>query len=167
MFARLLGTARADIDRQIGWLKDEAQRQARHTALVGALAIAAALATLGAIIVGLIALYAWLETQTDPLTALGILGGGLLVLALILFALAFASRRPPLAPRPPVQIAQQIAQPAALLGTLRQGGHAKFVGDNEEALSAAANAIRLGSRSELLGTLIVAAVVGLIVARRL
>jgi hypothetical protein len=167
MFASLLGTARADIDRQIGWAKDEARRQARHTALVAAVAGAAALATLGAIIIGLIALYVWLATQTGPLAALGSIGGGLLVLALVLFALAFVSRRPLLVPRPPLEITQQIAQPATLLGTLRTSGYAKVVSDNEPALRVAANALRHGSRSELVGTLVVAAVVGLIVARRL
>jgi hypothetical protein len=167
MFTSLLGTARADIDRQIGWVKDGARRQALHTALIAALAGAAVLAALGAIIIGLIALYLWLARQTDPLMALAIIGGGLLVLALVLSVLAFVSRRPPLAPRPPLQIAQQIAQPAALLGTLRQGGYAKVISDNEPALRAAANVLRHGSRSEVAGALVLAAVVALIVARRL
>jgi hypothetical protein len=163
MFASLLGAARADINRQIGWVKDEARRQAQHTALIGALAGVAALAALGAVIAGLIALYLWLAMQTDALTALGIIGRGLLVLALVLFVLDFASRRPPLAPRPPMQI----AKPAALLGALRQGGYETVVGDHEQALGSAASAVRRGSRSELVGTLVLAAVVGLIVARRL
>jgi hypothetical protein len=163
MFASLLGTARADIDRQIGWVKDEARRRAVHTALIAALAGAAVLAALGAIIIGLIALYLWLATQTDPLMALAIIGGGLLVLALVLSVLAFVSRRPQLAPRPPLQI----AQPVALLGTLRQGRYAKVISDNEPALRAAANVLRHGSRSEVAGALVLAAVVGLIVARRL
>jgi hypothetical protein len=164
MFAHLLGAARADIDRQIGWAKDGAWRQARHAALVGVLAVVGALATLGAIIVGLVALYLWLAMETDPLTALGIIGGGLLLLAIVLFALAIVSRRPSLGPRPQLQF----TQPAALLGTLRQGGYEKVVGgDHEQALRRLATAVRHGSRTELVGVLVLAAVVGLIVARRL
>jgi hypothetical protein len=57
MFGPLLGVVRADVDRQIGWVKEEARRQSRHVVLVGILLGVAALATLGALAVGLIALY--------------------------------------------------------------------------------------------------------------
>jgi hypothetical protein len=60
----------------------------------------AVLAALGAIIVGLIALYLWLAMQMGSLAALGIIGGSLLVLTIVLFALALAGRRPSLAARP-------------------------------------------------------------------
>ena len=94
MFAALLGAVRADIDRQIGWAKHEVKRQTRYTALIGILAGVAALATLGAIVVGLIALHSWLAMQIGPFVAHGVIGGGLLLLALVLFALAFIRRRP-------------------------------------------------------------------------
>jgi amino acid transporter len=90
MLAAFLGAVRADIDRQIGWAKDETRRQTRYTALIGGLASVAALAALGAIVVGLITLDSWLAMQAGPFAALGMIGGGLLLLALILFALAFA-----------------------------------------------------------------------------
>jgi len=54
MFAALRSAVGADIDRQIGWAKDQLKRQTRHTALTGILACVAALAALGAVIVGLI-----------------------------------------------------------------------------------------------------------------
>jgi len=45
MSAALLDAVRVDIDRQIGWAKQEVKRQARYTALVGILAGVAALVT--------------------------------------------------------------------------------------------------------------------------
>jgi hypothetical protein len=163
MFAPLIGAIRADIDRQIVWAKDEFKRQTRYTTLMGALAGAAALALLGAVVVGLIALHLWVAVQAGPFVAHGVIGGGLLLLALILLAVVFIRRRPRLAARPPLQI----ARPAALLGTLGQGGYAKVVAGSEQTLNLATNTLRDGSRPVLWGTLALAVVAGLIVGRRL
>jgi hypothetical protein len=163
MFAALLDGIRADIDRQIDWAKVEVRRQTRYTALIGLLASVAALAAVGAIVVGLIALYFWLVMQADPFTALGTIGGGLLLLALMLFMLAFVWRRPRITSRPRLQI----TQPTALLGTLRQGNYDKMIAGGEQALKLATGTLRHGSRSAILGTLVCAAVVGLIAGRRL
>ena len=163
MFAPLLGAIRADIDRQVGWAKDEVRRQTRYATLTGVLAGVAALAALGAIVVGIIALYLWLSMQTDPFIALAVIGGGLLLLAVLLFALAFTRRRPRLAVRPQLQI----ARPAALLGTLRPASYDKIVADGEPTLKLATKTVRHGSRSALLGTLVLVAVAGLIAGRRL
>jgi hypothetical protein len=163
MFAALLGAVRADIDRQIGWAKHEVKRQAGHTALVGILAGVAALATLGAVVVGLIALHSWLAVQIGPFVAHGLIGGGLLLLASVLFALAFIRRRPRLVAPPPLQV----AHPAALLGRLRQGSYDKVFAGGEQTLKRATDTLRDGPRSALLGTLAIAAVVGLIVGRHL
>ena len=161
MFAPLVNAVRADIDRQIGWAKDEVRRQSRYTALAGILAGVAILAALGAIVVGLIALHVWLAPRAGPLAALAVIGGGLLLLALVLFALAFARRRPPLAARPRLEI----AQPAALLGALRPGRLDGVMG--EQTLNKATDTLRHGSRSALFGTLVLVAVIGLIAGRRL
>jgi hypothetical protein len=163
MFAPLLGAIRADIDRQVGWARDEVRRQTRYATLTGVFAGLAALAALGAIVVGLIALYLWLSMQADPFIALGMIGGGLLLLAVLLFALAFIRRRPRLAVRPQLQI----AQPAALLGTLRPASYDKIVAGGEPTLNLATETVRHGSRSALLGTLVLVAVAGLIAGRRL
>jgi len=163
MFVALRSAVRADIDRQIGWAKDQVKRQTRHTALTGILAGVAALAALGAVIVGLIALHSWLAMQTGPFVAYGLIGGGLLLLALILLSLALIRRRPRLAARPPVQI----ARPAALLGGLRQGSYDKVVTGGEQTLKLATETLRDGSGSALLGTLALAVAVGLLVGRRL
>jgi hypothetical protein len=157
MFRWLLGAVFADMDRQIRWAKFEIRRQTHYTALKAILVGVASLAALGAIVVGLVALYFWLEMQAGLFAALGVIGGGLLLLALILFVLAFAQERPGLASRPQLQI----MRPAALLGTLTQGTH------GEQAIGVAAGSRRHGSRPVLLGTLAFAIVVGLLAGRRL
>src|SRR5262249_52159348 len=163
MFAALRSAVHADIDRQIYWAKGQVKRQARYTALMGILAGVAALAELGAVIVGLIALHSWLAMQTGPFVAHGLIGGGLLLLGLALFALAFIRRRPRLAARPPLQIARA----AALLGGLRQGSYDKVVTGGEQTLKLATGTLRDGSGSALLGTLALAVAVGLLVGGRL
>ena len=101
--------------------------------------------------------------QTGPFVAHGLIGGGLLLLALILLSLALIPRRPRLAARPPLQI----ARPAALLGGLRQGSYDKVAAGGEQTLKLATETLRDGSGSALLGTLALAVAVGLLVGRRL
>jgi hypothetical protein len=112
-------------------------------------------------VIGLIALYMWLAPQHGPFIALAIIGGCLLGLALILLLLAVIRRRPQLAARPPLQM----AQPAAVLGMLGQDDYTKGVASGEQALRFASEALREGSRSTLLGTLALAVVLGLIAGR--
>jgi hypothetical protein len=162
MFALLKDTVRADIDRQIGWARGEVRRQTLHTAIVGALAVAAALAALGAIIVGLIALYFWLSMRLDPFAALAMIGSGLLILALILLAFVFMWKRPRLASRPRLQI----AQPAALIGTLRRDSNARQIAASEDTLKLVADTVRHSPPAALLGVLLIAAVVGVVTGRR-
>jgi hypothetical protein len=163
MFVPLLNAIRADIDRQIGWTKDQVRRQTRYTALIVALTGVAAVAALGAIIVGLIAVYVWLSMQTNPFAALGMIGGALLLVSLILMAVTFVWRRPRLAARPHLQI----AQPAALLGALAPGGYVKATAGSKETSKRAAGAVRHSSRPALVGTLALAVIIGLIAGRRL
>jgi hypothetical protein len=163
MFGKLVGLVRADVDRQIGWVKGEVRRQGRYAALTAALAAAAALSALGAIVVGCVALYAWLAMRYGPSAALGVLGGGFALLAFMLFVLAFARHRPKVRAAP----ALQSARPAALLDTLQQGGYRDAVAAGEQAVKAATDTVRHGSRPSLFATLALAAVAGLIVGRRL
>ena len=85
MFAPLLGAVRADMDRQVGWAREELRRQVRYTALIGAIGGMGALAAIGVLIVGLIALHSWLAPQVGSLAALGMIGAGLLMLILLLW----------------------------------------------------------------------------------
>jgi MFS family permease len=162
MFAPLMGVVRADIDRQIGWARGEARRQTRHTALIGALAVVAALAALGAIIAGLIALYFWLSIQLDPFAALGMIGGGLLALALILFAFVLMWKRPRLSSRPQLQI----AQPVALIGTFGRGVDSRGTATREDTLKLVTDTVRQSPPATLLGVLLIAAIVGVVTSRR-
>jgi MFS family permease len=163
MLAPLLGIIRADIDRQAGWARDEARRQIRYAALVGAIAGMGALAALGALIVGLVALHAWLAPQVGSLAALGIIGAGLLVLTLILFLVAFSLRRPGLKTRPSLQA----VQPATLFGTGADLGADEAIVAGKDSLRLATDTLREGTRSELLGALALIAIAGVIAGRRL
>jgi len=163
MFASLQGAIRADIDRQVDWARGEVLRQARFSALTGVLAGVAALAVLGTITVTLIALYFWLATQVDRFIALGIIGAGLLLLALILLAMAFLRHRPRRALRPRLQI----ARPAALLETVLPRRYGTMIASGEQPLNLVTDTVRHASRPTLLGTLLLVILVGLIAGRRL
>ena len=163
MFASLQGAIRADIDRQVDWARGEVLRQARFSALTGVLAGVAALAVLGTITVTLIALYFWLATQVDRFIALGIIGAGLLLLALILLAMAFIRHRPRRALRPRLQI----ARPAALLETVLPRRYGTMIASGEQPLNLVTDTVRHASRPTLLGTLLLMILVGLIAGRRL
>jgi hypothetical protein len=160
MFAPLLGAVRADIDRQMGWAREEVRRQVRYATLIGAKASIAALAAIGALIVGLIALHSWLAPQVGSLTALGMIGAGLLLLMVLLLLVAFSLRRPELKTRP----ALQVVQPAALFRTGTNLGSNRAT---EGSLRFASDALREGSRSELLGALALIALAGMIAGRKL
>jgi len=162
MFAPLMDAVRADIDRQMVWAKGEVRRQTRHTALIGSLAVVAALAALGAIIAGLIALYFWLSIEFGPFAALGMIGGGLLILALILFAFVFTWQRPRLASRPQLQL----AKPAALIGTFTRGVNGGGIASQEDTLRLVADTVRQSPPAALLGVLLIAAIVGVVTGRR-
>jgi hypothetical protein len=163
MFASLFGAVQADIDRQVSWAKDEARRRVRYTVRIAIFAGAGILAVIGAAIVGLIALHTWLAAQWTPLIAHGIMGGGLLLLALILFLAAAAGRPPRLGARPPLQL----ARPAAALGALALGTHAQAtVRSAQESAKLASETVKEGPRSSLLGTLALAAVAGFIISRK-
>ena len=163
MFAPLLGAVRADIDRQTGWARDEARRQLRYAVLIGSIAGMCALAALGALTVGLIALHTWLTPQLGSLPALGIIGAGLLLLTLILFVAAFSLRRPGLKSRPTLQVVQS----AALFRTGTRLGADPSIATSKDSLRFATDALREGSRSEVLGALALIALAGVIAGRRL
>jgi hypothetical protein len=163
MLAPLLGAVRADMDRQAGWARKEARRQMRFAVLIGAVAGMGALAAVGALTVGLIALHTWLTPQLGSLAALGIIGAGLLLLALILFVVAFSLRRPGLKTRP----ALQVVQSAALFRTGTKLGVDPSIATSKDSLRFATDALREGSRSEVLGALALLALAGVIAGRRL
>ena|SRR5215468_9231 len=163
MFAPLLGAVRADMDRQMGWAREELRRQARYTALIGAIGGMVALAAIGALIVGLIALHSWLAPQVGSLAALGMIAAGLLVLMMLLLLVAFSLRRPELKTRP----ALQVVQPATLFRAGVNLGADQAIATDKDSLRFATDALREGSRSELLGALALIALAGVIAGRKL
>jgi hypothetical protein len=163
MFASLFGAVQADIDRQVNWARSEARRRVRYTARLAVVAGAGVLAIIGAAVVGLIALHTSLATQWTPLIAHGMIGGGLLLLALILFLAAAAGRPPRFATRPPLQL----ARPTAALGILASGTRADRLSRGaQEGLRVASETVQQGSRSSLLGTLALAAIIGFVISRK-
>jgi hypothetical protein len=163
MFGKLVGLVRADIDRQIAWVKAEVGRQGRYAAVTAALVVVAVLSALGAIVVGCTALYWWLESRYGPAVAFAVLGGGFALIAFMLFVLAFARHRPTVRPAPTLQS----VRPAILVNSLKQAGYGDAVAAGEQVSRLANDNLRHGSRQTLFGTLALAAVVGLIVGRRL
>jgi len=163
MFAPLLGALRADIDRQTGWAREELRRQVRYTALIGAIGGMVALAAIGALIVGLIALHSWLAPQVGSLAALGMIGAGLLLLMVILLLVAFSLRRPGVKTRP----ALQVVRAATLFRTGTNLNAKQAVATGEDSLRLATDTLREGTRSELLGALALIAIVGVIAGRSL
>ena len=163
MFAPLLDAVRADIDRQVGWARAEIRRQIRYAAFIGVIAGMGALAALGALIDGLIALHSWLTPQVGSLAALGMIGAGLLLLMLILLLVAFSLRRPGVDKRP----ALQAVRAATLFRTGTNLNAKQAVATGEDSLRLATDTLREGTRSELLGALALIAIVGVIAGRSL
>ena len=158
MLNRLLDAVRADLDQQVGWATLEVQRQTRHAASVAAFALCALFAAFAAAVVGLIALYAWLAFAYGQPTAFGLLGGGLALIALIFLMLFLKSRRPQLASRPSLRI----AQPAALLDTVTDGRSTAVMSAGNDVLKLATDAVGKGSRSTIFGAIALAVVAGAI-----
>ena len=162
MFALLRNAVRSDFDRQLEWAKAQAKRQAGYVRLTAILTGIASLAGLGAVIIGLIALDIWLAARTSQFAALGAIGGGLLLLALMLLAVVSVRQRPRFASPPPLQL----AQPAALLGISAKAVGSQVPVGSGLAMSLANATLRNGSRSALLGTLAIVVLMGVIAGRR-
>ena len=139
MFAPLMDAVRADIDRQVGWARDEIRRQIRYAAFIGVIA------------------------GMGTLAALGMIGAGLLLLMLILLLVAFSLRRPGVNKRP----ALQVVRAATLFRTGTNLNAKQAVAAGEDSLRLATDTLREGTRSELLGALALIAIVGVIAGRSL
>ena len=163
MLAPLLDAVRSDIDRQMGWARAEVRRQIRYAVLIGAIAGMAALAALGVLIVGLIALHSWLAPQVGSLAALGMIGAGLLSLMVILLLVALSLRRPGVKTRP----ALQVVRAATLFRTGTNLNAKQAIATSEDSLRLATDTLREGTRSDLLGALALIAIVGVIAGRSL
>jgi hypothetical protein len=121
------------------------------------------LAALGALIDGLIALHSGLAPQVGSLAALGMIGAGLLLLMLVLLLVAYSLRRPRVKTRPDLQVVR-----AATLFRIGTNLSAKqAIATGEDSLRLATDTLREGTRSELLGALLLIGIVGVIAGRSL
>ena len=137
----------------LGLLGIDLKRQGRETVMTVVLALAGAILILLALGFGIAALYEWLKLHYGTLPALGILGGAWAVLGILCFILAFY--RPKGRRRAAVQ-AVNLQDPAAAIAQA-----------TEQAVNNATGVVREGSRKQVFGALLIAAVAGFLIGRRL
>jgi hypothetical protein len=118
-----IDAVKSEVEFRVDRAGAQAKHVAREAAVVAALS-AALLAVLGmAVVVGLIALYLWVASVYGPMAGLGVVGGLLVVVALILGFVAAARARllslPPAdlpqRPRPKVEATPVVLSPAPLV----------------------------------------------------
>jgi hypothetical protein len=128
------------------------KRQVRESVMTLVFALAGAILILLALGFGIAALHEWLERQYGLLPALGILGGAWAVLGLVFLMLAF------LRPKGRTRAAKSLPlhQPAAAIAQA-----------TEQAMHNATDVMREGSRKQVFGALVIAAVAGFLIGRRL
>lgn len=129
------------------------KRTIRNATVTVVLALAGAALIVLALAFGIAALYYWLELRYGTLPALGILGAGSAVLGAILLSVAFL--RPSGRRRPPAPAANPVSDPVAAMTQA-----------TEEAVESATGLVREGSRKQVFGTVLVAALVGFLLGRR-
>ena len=141
MIASLLGLIGIDLKREV-----------RGLAVTVALAIVGAFLALLAIGIGLYALYLWLALNLGVFPALGIVGVGSALLAIILLLVAFRRRR---------------ARPARHAENPVQASAATLAEATEQAVNEATDAVRNGSRKQMYSAILIAALAGMLLGRRL
>jgi hypothetical protein len=137
----------------LGLLGIDLKRQVRETVMTVLFVLAGAILILLALGFGIAALYEWLKLHYGTLPALGILGGAWAVLGILCFILAFY--RPKGRRRAAVQ-AVNLQDPAAAIAQA-----------TEQAVNNATGVVREGSRKQVFGALLIAAVAGFLIGRRL
>jgi len=185
---RLLGVSltqkSAEIRAQIDELKANAvsqlTAQVKDVGLTAGLVLVGAFATLLTFIVALVGLYLWVAMLQGPFAGLAAVGLVTTVLAGLMFALAFGRRkhRPAAvpvqantasSPSAPVLLSAALPPPpphASVLDVLTHRFSTRAAAAGDEAVDAAVHALRTSSRSALLGTLAVVALVGVLIGRQ-
>jgi hypothetical protein len=130
------------------------KRQVRQTVLTVVFALLGAILLLLALGFGIAALYEWLKLHYGTLPALGILGGTWAVLGIVLLCLAFL--RPKSAKRAAAVPAANLQDPAAAIAQA-----------TEQAVHSATGLMREGSRKQVFGAIVIAALAGFLIGRRL
>ena len=128
------------------------KRQVRETVMTVVFALLGAILILLALGFGIAALYEGLKSLYGTLPALGILGGAWAVLGAVFLILAFYR---PKGRRRTVK-AVNLQEPAAAIAQA-----------TEQAVNNATGVMREGSRKQVFGALLIAAVAGFLIGRRL
>ena len=130
------------------------KRQVRETTMTAVFALLGAILILVGLGFGVAALYEWLRSLYGTLPALGILGGAWAMLGLVFLILAFY--RPKRRRRAAAVKAVNLQDPAAAIAQA-----------TEQAVNNATGVVREGSRKQVFGALVIAAVAGFLIGRRL
>jgi hypothetical protein len=141
MLGKLLSLVGIDLNRQV-----------RQIVMTAVFALAGAILIVLALGFGVAALHEWLALRYGTLPALGILGGVWAALGILFLCLAFL--RPKRRKRP--ALALNLQEPAAAIAQA-----------TEQAVQNATGLVREGSRKQVFGALVIAAVAGFLIGRRL
>jgi hypothetical protein len=130
------------------------KRQVRHLVLTIVFALAGAILAILALGFGIAALYEGLKLEYGALPALAILSVAWALLALVFLCLAFL--RPKQARRARAAPAMNLQEPAAAIAQA-----------TEQAVHNASSLMREGSRKQVFGAVVIAALAGFLIGRRL
>jgi F0F1-type ATP synthase assembly protein I len=170
-FARL----KAQADELKNQTIDEVKHQAVHTGVTIALTLLGLVFVLLTIVIGLIALYVWVEESQGPYAALGAVAATTSVMAALLFLIVSARggksvpSRPAVAPAPTVAPADAMpsaASLASLAETITDRLKQQTAEAASDAIDQAADYVRKSPREAILASLAAAIVIGLVIGRR-
>jgi hypothetical protein len=133
--------------------KQNLKRQVQHTVMTVVLAAVGGIFICLALGFGIALLYQWLRVKFAVIEALAIMGGGWAVLGIILLLLAFLRSRPR---QRRFHGVDPLAQPAMAAAQV-----------TEQAIDNAKGIIRDGSRQQVFGAIIIAALAGFLLGRRM
>lgn len=169
-------------------VSDRVQEQIKETGVTLGLGLIGAVAAVSTIGIALAALFISVDRQSGPLVALGAVGGVTAALAALMFVLAAAHgkwRVPPTIqsqpaslpratassppPIPRLDLSSLMSPPphnAGLLDVVAHRLNTRVAATSDQAIDAAADFVRTGSRQALLSTLAVAVLLGVVMGRR-
>jgi hypothetical protein len=174
-------TARANAFKET--TKREIRHEIAHVGVTAGLLLGAMMAFALTCLVGLIALYVWLEPQYGALPALAVVAAVTAAATFVLLVVALARGEPapvaeispvvvaaPAVARPPLgDVAALMASPpadASLVDVLAHRVSSRAAGAADEAIDIAQDTLANGSRSALIGTLATTILIGFVVGRR-
>lgn len=182
-----LAQLRAKVEEFRARVTHQVIEQIKETGLIVGLALVGAAAALATFIIALVALYLWVDMRRGPFAALTAVGLVTALLAAVMFTLAFGRgkrkqasapvhRRPAAAPPPPAPSQPapvSLSAPpsplppnASVVDVLTHRFSTRVAAASDEAVDAAVNIMRTGSRSALFGTLAAVVLVGVLLGRR-